>query len=229
VLAFVLTGTHDESARNVSAPGKGEPPTEVAQRDMPADSLDDNKGTEPNEDADTAGDLKVENRNTGIAAEKETVSSKEYSSAGSTGSNSTQESPLLEETDRFRSSASVQERCRTRPAPTPDSCVAMSKFLEELAREERDVEWATQTEARIRAVVATRQDGTQIRALECRFSKCAIETESPGTQDHLSILMQAEQEAAGVVDDGNYVLAWEEDDVRGTLTITERAFTRRIQ
>ena len=196
VLAVVITETNDERASDVNALGKAQPPVKMSERAAPTNSLKDVKDAEPNKIAGTAGDLEVESGSAGSGEEGAVSSSGVYSSAGAKDSNRNQLSPLPNETARFRSSASVQERCRTRPAPTPDSCKVMGKFLKELEREERDVEWAAQTEARIRAVVAARQDGTQIRALECRLSKCAIETESPGTQEHLSIFIQAEQEAA---------------------------------
>jgi hypothetical protein len=128
----------------------------------------------------------------------------------------------------FRPSPTIVERCRTRPAPTADSCKEVNRLVEEMSREDRDEAWAKRTESRIRAVVAARQDGTQIRALECKTSLCAIETVSPATR-FLSILLQAEQESAGVVDDGDFVLGWEEDPTHGRLTITVSVFGRRIQ
>jgi len=128
----------------------------------------------------------------------------------------------------FRPSPTIVERCRTRPAPTADSCKEVNRLIEEMSREERDAAWAKRTESRIRAVVAARQDGTQIRALECKTSLCAIETVSPATR-FLSILLQTEQESAGVVDDGDFVLGWEEDPTHGRRTITVSVFGRRIQ
>ena len=128
----------------------------------------------------------------------------------------------------FRPSPSIEKRCRTRPVPTADSCSEVSRLIEEMSREDRDEAWATRTESQIRIVVAARQDGTQIRALECKTSLCAIETVSPAIE-HLVILGQAEQESTGVIDDGDYVLAWEEDPARGRVTITARVFSRRVQ
>jgi hypothetical protein len=128
----------------------------------------------------------------------------------------------------FRQSKSIQERCRTKPVPTPESCKKAMELLEEMSREERDPEWATRAEARIRAVVFARQDGTQIRALECKTSLCAIEAVSPGSE-HLVIFRQAEQESAGIIDDGDFVLAWEEDPMHGRVTITGRIYSRRVQ
>jgi hypothetical protein len=130
--------------------------------------------------------------------------------------------------ESFRLSLSVEDRCRTRPAPTVESCVEVMKLLDEMSHEERDLGWATRTELRLRAVVSARKDETQIRALECKASICAIETQSQG-QPHFVILSQAEQEFAQVIDDGDYVLAWEENPNLGKVTITVRLLTRRMQ
>jgi hypothetical protein len=128
----------------------------------------------------------------------------------------------------FSSSRSIQEQCRTHPVPRDVDCKEVSELLEEMSREERDVEWATRTESHIRAVVLARGNGIQIRSLECKESLCAIETVSPGHVG-LTILVQSEQELAGVVDDGDYILAWEEDPSYGRVTITQRVFSRRLQ
>jgi hypothetical protein len=148
--------------------------------------------------------------------------------ASSEGASRLQDESQSIEVVPFRPSRSIQERCRTQPVPTADSCKEVGTFLEEMSRELRDAPWAASTELRLRAVVAARGDGTQIRALECKTSLCAIETLSPGDQ-HLAILGQAEQEAAGIVDDGDFVLAWEEDPTHGRVTITVRIFTIRLQ
>ncbi len=226
VLAVVFIRVDDDRILDTEASAKSQPVAQVANKVMPDPTLQNSAGTESREIPSTV----ETDEETATGAGDYSKSTPETPSAVVLpDSAENQKIRSHDQTDRFRSSASVQERCLSRPAPTSESCKTMSKFLEALAREEPDVEWAAQTEARIRAVVSARQDGTQVRALECKRSICVIETESLGTERHLAILRQEEQEAAGIVDDGNYVLAWEEDPVRGTLTITAVAFTRRFQ
>lgn len=213
VLAVVLTRTNDETNKDVDSSFSA--PTSV------------NNGPPYKVQNSPARELETEKRGAASSGNGSVTALNSIPAAAADDSKRNQDAVPPTEAFPFRISASVEERCRTRPAPTADSCKAMTKSLQEFAREKRDVEWAEQTEARIRNVVFERQDGTEIRALECKHTMCAIETESPGTYQHLSIFRQAEQETAGVVDDGDFVLAWEEDPARGSLTITVVVYTRR--
>jgi hypothetical protein len=128
----------------------------------------------------------------------------------------------------FRISQSVLARCRTNPEPNRDSCEKVYALINEMNREERDVDWASRTESRIRDVVNGRIEAFEVRRVVCRMSLCAVEVVATfGT--HFGLLREKERQMAGIEDDGTYVIGWESDPYQGELQITLRVFTRRIQ
>lgn len=68
----------------------------------------------------------------------------------------------------------IEHGCKRDPA----DCDAIQGFLAQFAQEPRDVGWAGETEEKIRAQVFSEPGKYSIRALECRKTKCALETES---------------------------------------------------
>ncbi|HEV7607435.1 MAG TPA: hypothetical protein VGO61_08870 [Steroidobacteraceae bacterium] len=74
----------------------------------------------------------------------------------------------------FKLSASVTANCQR-----STDCEELDVFLEQMAAEPRDAEWARNMEARIeRAVMAGERGKFRIRSLECRSTRCALEVAS---------------------------------------------------
>jgi hypothetical protein len=77
----------------------------------------------------------------------------------------------------FPVSKSVRSDCEGESAGV-GICVEVIRLLKKFAEEPRDVNWATDMEARIRAFVDGEAGKFAIRTLECRTSVCAVEVES---------------------------------------------------
>jgi hypothetical protein len=74
----------------------------------------------------------------------------------------------------FRVSNSVTEYCATKPMPM--MCEAFKPLLADFLAEPRDAEWASPVEALIaKSMRVNGKPWVEIRALECRHTRCALE------------------------------------------------------
>lgn len=79
----------------------------------------------------------------------------------------------------FRVSKSIENDCKWMlQQGSSEACDDTHEFLKEMAEEPRDPNWANRMEKQLRHYVATETPGFDIRALECRESRCALEVAS---------------------------------------------------
>ena len=78
----------------------------------------------------------------------------------------------------FPVSESIERNCRRMATGGVDGCGEVHDALLALAQEPRDPVWAMDMEARLAALVSTRDSNAFIRSLECRTSRCALEVAS---------------------------------------------------
>jgi len=84
------------------------------------------------------------------------------------------EQPVSVVGNPFPVSEAIEVGCRRDPA----DCEKILGLLERMAQEPRDPAWAGDMEGKMRAEVSTEPGKYAIRALECRKTMCALETES---------------------------------------------------
>ena len=79
----------------------------------------------------------------------------------------------------FPLSPSVIQQC----VPSESSCKSTTEFLSKMEAEPRDLAWARETEKRLEAAIERREPGKyNVRAIECRTMRCAIEVAAVNDQ-----------------------------------------------
>lgn len=130
----------------------------------------------------------------------------------------------------FPISRSIESHCRSaHVALYVERCTEVQALLAEFSQESRDARWASSVEANLRVHVSQKVAGGAIRALECRFSLCAIEVASVG--DLFGILTEDEQRTYGVKDFEPHIVLVEPDlDPSGSqISVVLRVMRRRPQ
>ena len=172
---------------------------------------------------------------TPLVLSKSLVSSSDHpSSAGATSSHeSLGNSP--DSTDEMEPSAvigrpfpmskSIENNCKwLLQHDSSESCDVVQKFLKEMAKEPRDPVWANRMEAELRHYVTTERPGFEIRALECRESRCALEVASVMGLFHL---FEYDSPIDRQLADDLGVFAYEHDPSGARITVTLLPYSRR--
>jgi hypothetical protein len=124
----------------------------------------------------------------------------------------------------FRLSDSIVQDCLRTPM---FNCHQLDQFLDRMASESRDDDWASVTERRLADLVALGHDDYRIRALECRNTRCAIEVASNGDYPRVSLGADDSLDRE-LVWDGATTIAWEHDARTGRpTTVTVATWKRR--
>ena len=166
---------------------------------------------------------------------KSLVSSSEHpSSAGTTSSqeslgNSPERTDEIEPSSvigrPFPVSKSIENNCKLLLKYGPDgSCDFTYKFLKEMAEEPRDPAWANRMEAELRHLVTTERPGFEIRALECRESRCALEVASVMGLFHL---LESDSPINRQLTQDLGLFGHEHDPSGARITVTLHTYSRR--